>query len=59
MSQSDPEALAARGALTRQIPAFLIIGALGFCIDAAITIALVQGLGVAAQCGAARLLSPS
>jgi putative flippase GtrA len=46
MSHSPPETLVARGALTRQIPAFLIIGTLGFCLDAAITIALVKGFGV-------------
>ena len=46
MSLSGPEALERRSALARQIPAFLIIGALGFCIDAAITILLAQGFGV-------------
>ena len=45
MSQSGHQALDARGALARQIPAFLIVGALGFCLDAALTIGLVQ-LGV-------------
>jgi putative flippase GtrA len=34
-----------RGALAREIPTFLIIGSCGFCIDAALTISLVQ-LGV-------------
>ena len=46
MSSSPSERLAARGTLTRQIPGFLVIGALGFCLDAAITIALVKGFGV-------------
>ena len=46
MTHSPPETLAARRALARQIPAFLIIGALGFCLDEAITITLVKGLGV-------------
>jgi putative flippase GtrA len=42
-----PQAIAdTRAELTRQIPAFLIIGALGFCLDAAITVCLVQGFGV-------------
>ena len=45
MSHSGPQALA-HGALARQIPAFLIIGALGFCLDAALTIGLVE-IGVA------------
>jgi putative flippase GtrA len=47
MSQSGPRALDAGGALTRQIPSFLIIGAAGFCLDAAITIGLAK-LGVPA-----------
>jgi putative flippase GtrA len=42
MSQSGPQAIDARATLARQIPAFLIIGALGFCIDAALTIGFVQ-----------------
>jgi len=42
MSHGAPQAVDARGALARQIPAFLIIGALGFCLDAAITVFLVQ-----------------
>jgi putative flippase GtrA len=46
MSQSQPETLGAHGSLTRQIPAFLIIGTVGFFIDAGITNALVSGLGV-------------
>jgi putative flippase GtrA len=46
MSHGRPEALGARDALTRQIPAFLVIGALGFCLDASLTITLVQGFGV-------------
>jgi putative flippase GtrA len=35
-----------RAQLARQIPPFLIIGALGFCLDAAITVSLAQGFGV-------------
>jgi putative flippase GtrA len=42
MSHSGPQTVDARGALARQIPAFLIIGGVGFCVDAAITIVLVQ-----------------
>lgn len=49
MTDTPTELFAARGALMRQIPSFLIIGSLGFCIDSAITIALVQGLGAAPQ----------
>jgi putative flippase GtrA len=45
MSQSGVEAEAAGRALARQVLAFLVIGALGFCLDAALTISLVQGLG--------------
>jgi putative flippase GtrA len=47
MSHSGPRALEGQRALTRQIPSFLIIGALGFCLDAALTIFLVK-LGVSA-----------
>jgi putative flippase GtrA len=46
MSQGGSEATAMRGALARQIVAFLAIGAFGFCIDAAITISLVQSGGL-------------
>jgi putative flippase GtrA len=42
MSQSGPQILDTRSALTRQILAFLIIGSFGFCLDAALTISLVQ-----------------
>ena len=46
MRNSAPQTGDARGALARQIPAFLIIGALGFCLDAGITVALVRRFGV-------------
>ena len=55
MSPRPPETLDARRALLRQAPAFLIIGSLGFCLDAAITIALVQGLAIAPQWARLRL----
>jgi putative flippase GtrA len=47
MSQIGPRALEGNGVLMRQIPSFLIIGASGFCLDAAITVFLVK-LGVPA-----------
>jgi putative flippase GtrA len=43
---SESPTFVARSALTRQIPAFLIIGTLGFCLDAGITVALVRQFGV-------------
>jgi putative flippase GtrA len=46
MGQSRPHTLDSRDALARQIPAFLIIGALGFCLDAAITVFLVRWFAV-------------
>jgi putative flippase GtrA len=46
MSFGRPRTLETREALARQIPAFLIIGALGFCLDAAITVALARRFGV-------------
>ncbi len=46
MSHGRPRTLDARDALARQIPAFLIIGALGFCLDASITVVLVRRFGV-------------
>jgi putative flippase GtrA len=42
MSHSGPQTVDARSALARQIPAFLVIGGVGFCVDATITILLVQ-----------------
>jgi len=45
MNRSGVEAGDAGRALARQVLTFLAIGALGFCLDAALTIALVQGLG--------------
>jgi putative flippase GtrA len=32
--------------LVRQIPTFLIVGALGFCVDVGLTVALANGLGL-------------
>jgi putative flippase GtrA len=46
MSDSRPATLHAQVPLARQIPAFLVIGALGFCLDASLTIALVRWFGV-------------
>jgi putative flippase GtrA len=48
MSRSGSEAIDARAALARQVFAFLAIGAFGFCLDAAMTVALVQWAGVSA-----------
>ena len=39
-------ALPERDGLARQVPAFLVAGALGFCVDAGLTVALTAGLGV-------------
>jgi len=46
MSHGRPQTLDARDALARQIPAFLIVGALGFCLDASITVVLVRWFAV-------------
>jgi putative flippase GtrA len=46
MSFGRPRTVETRDALARQIPAFLIIGALGFCLDAAITVTLVGRFAV-------------
>jgi putative flippase GtrA len=46
MSFGRPRTIETRDALARQIPAFLIIGALGFCLDAAITVTLVGRFAV-------------
>lgn len=46
MSHGRPQTLDARSALARQIPPFLIIGALGFCLDASLTVVLVRRFGV-------------
>jgi putative flippase GtrA len=32
--------------LVRQVPTFLIVGALGFCVDVGLTVALADGLGL-------------
>jgi putative flippase GtrA len=45
MSNGQPQTLDASNALARQIAAFLVIGALGFCLDAAITVFFVRRLG--------------
>jgi putative flippase GtrA len=45
VGQSGPRGFVRRSALAREIPTFLIIGSCGFCLDAALTISLVQ-LGV-------------
>ena len=42
MSNGRQASLDARDGLGRQIPAFLIVGALGFCLDASLTVAFVQ-----------------
>ncbi len=46
MSQSGPQAVEERAELARQIPAFLIVGALGFCLDACMTVVLVRWFAV-------------
>jgi putative flippase GtrA len=46
MSHSGLQAAETRGALAHQIPAFLAIGALGFCLDAGLTVAFVRWFGV-------------
>jgi len=40
------DAIAARDSLARQVPAFLVVGALGFCVDAGLTVLIASGLGV-------------
>ena len=42
----QPHSITARGALMRQIPSFALIGALGFCVDAGLTVLIATGLGV-------------
>ena len=46
MSDGAPQTRDMRDGLARQIPAFLVIGALGFCLDAGITVALARRFGV-------------
>jgi putative flippase GtrA len=48
MSRSGTEAMDGRAALARQLLIFLAIGGFGFCLDAAMTVALVQWAGVSA-----------
>ena len=48
MSRSGTEAIDGRAALARQLLIFLAIGGFGFCLDAAMTVALVQWAGVSA-----------
>ena len=43
---NSQDALAARYDLARQIPAFVVVGALGFCVDAGLTVLIASGLGV-------------
>jgi putative flippase GtrA len=45
MTRSD-SALAGRSDLARQVPAFLIVGAMAFCVDAGLTVLMANGLGV-------------
>jgi putative flippase GtrA len=40
------DAIAARGDLARQVPAFVVVGAFGFCVDAGLTVLIAAGLGV-------------
>ena len=42
----QPDSIANRDALARQIPSFVLIGALGFCVDAGLTVLIATGLGV-------------
>jgi putative flippase GtrA len=42
----SPDALAARNGLARQIPAFVTVGAIGFCVDAGLTVLIASGFGV-------------
>ena len=46
MIHGGPQTLDSREALARQIPAFLVIGALGFCLDASLTVLLVRSFAV-------------
>jgi putative flippase GtrA len=48
MSNSARNALDARAQLARQIPAFAIVGAIGFLVDAGLTFAFAQWLGAPA-----------
>ena len=49
MSDSGQNALEARGQLGRQIPAFIMIGTLGFLVDAGLTFMFAQWFGVPAM----------
>jgi putative flippase GtrA len=40
------DAIVGRDDLTRQIPAFIVVGSIGFCIDAGLTVLIVKGLGL-------------
>src|SRR5471032_1590973 len=48
MGSGEPEALEGRAQLGRQIPSFLLIGTLGFCIDAGLTFIFAQWFGAPA-----------
>jgi putative flippase GtrA len=45
MNEGAPRSRHGREALARQIPPFLIIGALGFCLDAGVTVTLARSFG--------------
>jgi putative flippase GtrA len=49
MSNSGQHALDARSQLGRQIPSFLVIGTLGFLVDAGLTYVFAKWLGVPAM----------
>jgi putative flippase GtrA len=38
-------AIAAHDDLVRQIPTFVLVGAIGFCVDAGLTVLIAKGLG--------------
>ena len=48
MSNSGQTVLEARAQLGRQIPSFVLIGAMGFCIDAGLTFVFAQWFGAPA-----------
>jgi putative flippase GtrA len=39
------DAIVAHDDLVRQIPTFVLVGAIGFCVDAGLTVLLAKGLG--------------
>jgi putative flippase GtrA len=40
------DAIVARDDLMRQIPAFIVVGSIGFCVDAGLTVLIAKGLGL-------------